>query len=593
MPQFCIDQNIKKPLFIAPHENYIPFLWEFHVQFNFDKRAYTLPEFLIVNGNLETIDFSVTPFLPKLQLKTSKTINLNEYDRIIFLSEQRINFEIPNIIYLNDLVYHFINRTYVEIPLLHFLQRNPSVKIILTNCPILIPNENSTEFERNVLKETIHDIRIKLETNSTEIVKTPFDFLGYNNAQVLELLQQTDAKTNLDGSTSFQENKSSLFGIKDGKRMTAYQPTKYLNKIYFIGMCTFVGIGAPFDKTIESYLQKLLNEHNLPYIVENESQFFMNRYQDIFYNLNKLPLKANDIIFICMQGFRSPYFPFLELTNIFARPHNYGEVFVDYCHINEQGNYVLAEKFFEVLTQNNFFKDINFQYPPPPPLPHRYGIPLEYGENISVNAELDAYKNFLRERRLKVGCIVMNANPFTLGHKYLVEYAAARVDKLFIMVVSEDKSEFTFAERFELVRRGTKEFPNVEVLPSGQFVISQKTFSGYFNKENLQDVKVDSSQDVEIFAREIAPTLGVTIRFAGEEPQDTVTRQYNENMKNILPRYNIKFCEIPRRDFQGEVISAKRVRAALKAGDLEKVKALVPATTFEYLREKFGKKSEQ
>lgn len=182
---------------------------------------------------------------------------------------------------------------------------------------------------------------------------------------------------------------------------------------------------------------------------------------------------------------------------------------------------------------------------------------------------------------------MMNANPFTLGHKYLVEYAAARVDKLFILVVSEDKSEFTFAERFELVRHGTKEFPNVEVLPSGQFIISQKTFSGYFNKENLQDVRVDSSQDVEIFAREIAPALGVTIRFAGKEPEDSVTRQYNENMENILPRYNIKFCEIPRRDFQGEVISAKRVRAALKAGDLDKVKALVPATTFEYLRVKY------
>ena len=128
---------------------------------------------------------------------------------------------------------------------------------------------------------------------------------------------------------------------------------------------------------------------------------------------------------------------------------------------------------------------------------------------------MDAYKNALRERRLKVGCIVMNANPFTLGHEYLVEYAAARVDKLFIMVVSEDKSEFTFDERFELVRRGTKKFHNVEVLPSGKFVISQRTFSGYFNKENLQDVQVDSSQDVEIFAREIAPALGVTIRFVG------------------------------------------------------------------------------
>ncbi|MBQ7476033.1 MAG: [Selenomonadaceae bacterium] len=110
---------------------------------------------------------------------------------------------------------------------------------------------------------------------------------------------------------------------------------------------------------------------------------------------------------------------------------------------------------------------------------------------------------------------------------------------------------------------------------------------GYFNKENLQDKKVDSSQDVEIFGSEIAPSLGINIRFVGEEPEDSVTRQYNENMKNILPRYDVDFCEIPRREINGEVISAKIVRAALKAGDFDKVKKLVPSTTYDYLREKF------
>ena len=202
---------------------------------------------------------------------------------------------------------------------------------------------------------------------------------------------------------------------------------------------------------------------------------------------------------------------------------------------------------------------------------------------------METHKKSLREHRLKIGCIVMNANPFTLGHEYLVQYAASRVHKLFVMVVSEDKSDFTFDERFELVKRGTEKFPNVEVLPSGQFVISQKTFEGYFNKENLQDVQVDSSQDVEIFASEIAPALGINIRFVGEEPEDSVTRTYNENMKNILPRYEINFCEIPRRQFNGEVISAKTVRAALKVGDFNKVKKLVPANTYEFLRKKFSK----
>ena len=185
----------------------------------------------------------------------------------------------------------------------------------------------------------------------------------------------------------------------------------------------------------------------------------------------------------------------------------------------------------------------------------------------------------------------MNANPFTLGHEHLVEYAAARVHKLFVMVVSEDKSDFTFEERFELVKRGTEKFPNVEVLPSGSFVISQKTFEGYFNKENLQDVKVDSSQDVEIFGSEIAPALGINVRFVGEEPEDSVTRQYNENMKNILPRYDVDFCEIPRREIDGEIVSAKTVRAALKAGDFDKLKKLLPSTTYDYLREKYLKKA--
>ena len=182
----------------------------------------------------------------------------------------------------------------------------------------------------------------------------------------------------------------------------------------------------------------------------------------------------------------------------------------------------------------------------------------------------------------------MNCNPFTLGHRYLVEYAAAKVDKLYIFVVEEDRSEFPFADRIELVRRGVKDFPNVEVLPSGKFIISQQTFSGYFNKAELQDVAVDSSEDVEIFGKEIAPTLGITVRFAGEEPKDNVTRQYNETMKKILPRYGVDFCEIPRKEIGGEPISASSVREALKVGDFDKIKTLVPETTLLYLRGRYS-----
>lgn len=224
---------------------------------------------------------------------------------------------------------------------------------------------------------------------------------------------------------------------------------------------------------------------------------------------------------------------------------------------------------------------------------HRFGIPPQFEQGSiepSVSEELESYKQSLRAKRLSIGALVMNCNPFTLGHRYLVEYAAAKVVKLYIFVVEEDRSEFPFADRIELVRQGVKDLPNVEVLPSGKFIISQTTFSGYFNKAELQDVQVDSSEDVEIFGQEIAPTLGITVRFAGEEPKDNVTRQYNETMKIILPRYGVEFYEIPRKEFDGEPISASSVRAALKVGDFDKIKNLVPDTTFLYLRERYSSK---
>ena len=192
----------------------------------------------------------------------------------------------------------------------------------------------------------------------------------------------------------------------------------------------------------------------------------------------------------------------------------------------------------------------------------------------------------MSEKKIPVGAIVMNCNPFTLGHEYLVEYASKKVKKLYVFVVEEDKSDFPFIDRFNLVQAGVKKFSNVEVLPSGKFIISQQTFSGYFNKESLQDVQIDSSKDVEIFAKEIAPTLGITIRFVGEEPEDSVTRQYNETMKNILPNYGVELCEIPRLMFGDKVISAKKVREALKVGDFDTIKKLVPKTTLKYLRDK-------
>ena len=585
LPQYCIDNGIKKPLFVS-EKKFLQFVWEVHVQFRYDKRM--TANFSMLDMPTNKVAFTVHNTVGALNFTNFSETDFSDSDAIILLTTQEINLT-EKVISFAKLLRHFIRRTYVEIPLINFLQRYPQVKLILTRFPSINRYKNGSEYRKKLIGlETMRKI---LRKNQDSKVTTPLDKFGYTNEEVLELMEAPPVITNPDGSTTMKDNDYPLMKIKNNKRATAYQPEHFQNKIYIIGSCHDFGVNAPYDKTIASYLQKMLNENNLPYRVENMSQRYFNRYQDIFYNINKLTPSPDDIIFVWLDNMSAKNLPLLDASNAFALPYDFREFYCVRGHVNELGYKILAEKYFKYLTENNFFRDVEFNYHMPPPIYHRYGIPPQFeqggSENFS-NPDLETYKETLRAKRIKIGALVMNCNPFTLGHQYLVEYAAARVVKLYIFVVEEDKSEFPFADRIELVKQGVKNFPNVEVLPSGKFIISQQTFSGYFNKAELQDVQVDSSEDVEIFGKEIAPTLGITIRFAGEEPKDNVTRQYNETMKKILPHYGVEFCEIPRKEFGDEPISASSVRAALKVGDFDKIRNLVPDTTFLYLRGRYS-----
>ena len=586
LPQFCIDNGIQRPLIVA-EQKFELFLWELYIQFRYDKRLEA--QFCFLDAAPTTINFSVHTTVAPLRTQTYSTELISRCDKIILLAAEMNRFKQEDTVYLDDLVDYFIRKTYCEIPLLHFLQRNPKVKLIVTNFPYLKANSDMEEVNEQLFN--IQDMIALLRTDYTNSAQTPFDKFGYSNKEILELIEVPKVRANPDGSTALEASpENTLRRIQNGKRVTAYQPAQYRNKIYFVGSCHHYGINAPFYKTIESTLQWMLNQRKLPYCVENESQFFFNRYQDLFYNLNNLKPAPGDIIFVWVDNLSASGLPFFDVSNVFAESEDYEDFLAIKYHVNELGYKLLARKYLDYLIANNFFRNKDFDYPEPPPQGHRYGIPSRFehgGAKTFANAELEAYKRKLRARRLPIGALVMNCNPFTLGHQYLVEYAAAQVARLYIFVVQEDKSEFPFADRIKLVRQGVRHLPNVEVLPSGKFIISQQTFSGYFNKAELQDVAVDSSRDVEIFGREIAPELGITIRFAGEEPKDNVTRQYNETMREILPRYGVEFREIPRKEFDGDPISASSVRAALRRRDFDKIAKLVPTTTLEYLRGRY------
>lgn len=196
------------------------------------------------------------------------------------------------------------------------------------------------------------------------------------------------------------------------------------------------------------------------------------------------------------------------------------------------------------------------------------------------------------EKGSSVGAIVMNCNPMTRGHLYLIEHARSKVDYLYIFVVQEDKSDFRFEERFAMVKQVTEQFENVIVVPSGEFVLSYATMPLYFEKEEKKEDTLDAVHDLTIFGEYVAKELGITKRFVGEELLDPVTRQYNEAMKRILPNYGIEVEEIKRLETDQGIISASAVRKWIKEDNWEAVRKFVPAAVYSRLRLRSGRNNE-
>lgn len=189
------------------------------------------------------------------------------------------------------------------------------------------------------------------------------------------------------------------------------------------------------------------------------------------------------------------------------------------------------------------------------------------------------------DEKKTAGAIVVNCNPFTKGHRYLVEYAAARCEILHIFVLEEDRSIFPFKVRLRLVQEGVADLPNVRVSPGGNYIISAATFPTYFLKKEDDAVEIQARLDATLFAYKIAPLLSIKKRFVGSEPKCVVTNKYNQILHEILPEAGIELEEIPRHMTpEGEVISASRVRQLLAQGaDRCSLLDLVPETTYKYL----------
>jgi [citrate (pro-3S)-lyase] ligase len=396
---------------------------------------------------------------------------------------------------------------------------------------------------------------------------------------------------------------SPCYNVINGHRLTTDTPDASKHKIYIYGQCTAFGAYVSDEFTVESYLQRTLNENFGDEFEVVNCGVDASSNQNTFTYIQNTALKKGDIVIFfapinqtlsgVMENHKIEKF---ETSNLFNRPHDHGYWMFDKgAHINHNGNRVIAEFMHETL-KDHLEKTAESKADSSARTAEDQAKKDELiVQNFkNANPSFEQYLKDLETHKIEgaehksIGSIVMNCNPFTLGHRYLIEQAYTQVDFLYIFVVEEDKSIFPFADRIKLVKAGTQDLKNIRVLPSGNGIISAQTLPEYFEKEANPNATVNPSMDLAIFGKCIAPALNITHRFAGEEPKDPVTRQYNKGMAENLPRFGIEFHVVPRKEVTGGVISASTVRKLLDAKDFETLKQYVPQTTLDYLKERFA-----
>lgn len=183
----------------------------------------------------------------------------------------------------------------------------------------------------------------------------------------------------------------------------------------------------------------------------------------------------------------------------------------------------------------------------------------------------------------RVAAMVVNANPMTRGHEYLVRTASEENSVVHVFVVSEDRSLFAADVRYQIVAQTCAQFDNVYVHHGAEYMVSGMTFPTYFLKDSDDINQIYTILDARIFGHYIAPHLGITHRYVGEEPLDPVTAAYNRTLQQVLPEFDVEVCVIARKKYRDEVISASRVRQYIREGRIEELEAFVPQATYDFL----------
>lgn len=439
--------------------------------------------------------------------------------------------------------------------------------------------------------------------------KWPNLFQGYS----LETsFKDADLSSRFDKNICLSENKiisngihlymadehSNYVNITNGTRRSL--PEWHAPKsIHLFGSCLTYGTCVEDSETISSYLQQFLmtSLDGSAYSVKNHGvRNGKNILNDFLYILN-IPIASGDYL-IELNSYPEivkkeilKYSTIYKFTDYINSHCSDGCDFLDNTfHVNGGVNRMIAAYLEEILSEiglsrlwetslkKSFFDRDKF-------------LAKIDSSQLLEKGILDQYVSLLRKAKDKskgykrIGSVLLTANPFTLGHQYLVEQAKEKCDFLYVFVVQEDRFAYSFLDRYEMVNRAISA-SNVMVLPTGDLLTANFTFPEYFTKDKNGNANLDAIPELhsQIFGSIIAKELGISMRFLGEESPGSVTEKYNRYIMATLPKYGIKVDVLPRRKGKnGQVISASSARQYIEQGFMNLLKEIVPQTTIDVL----------
>ena len=362
------------------------------------------------------------------------------------------------------------------------------------------------------------------------------------------------------GINKLEDVSSKYLNVNNGFRKTFYQCNNPIQNIYLFGSCFFIGPLVEDKYTIASLLQKKLIDNGYNINVIN-----CGVWGNLYERMTDIEFCANDIIIV---EARIPGRPYLDWDTVADKYLVTAEECTNHItHCNHTANKKFADGLYDFISSylaNNSQSKTKCL----PTIKFDWGIAIKkhYLDYFFSNINLKKYN--------KIGSIVMNCNPFTLGHEFLIKSALKIVDL----------SLFNFFDRLLMIYNAVKKYNNIYIVPSGRFILSNRTFPEYFIKIEDSNLVDNVLFDIEIFAKFIAKPLDIKYRFVGEECNDKVTLEYNNAMKIILPKYNIKLIEFKRHAKNNRIISASLIRDAMKNNNKSIIQNYLPDSTLKYFK---------